>query len=156
MVGGDPGQHLGVEPTGVGLCQFAERCAKRLLAVAAGEIAMNLGQVVPLLNVCGETAFPSGRLAQSHYVRPPLLPLKQRRTDADFALARLELWGDRRDVRDNLGGIFGSHAAGGRTPDREQQTDRHKCPHQPRWQKEMRPSRAGPDKATRRWGDDAH
>ena len=45
----DAAEHLCVEPAGVGLGEFAQLRAEGAFAVPAGQIAMNLGQVIPLV-----------------------------------------------------------------------------------------------------------
>jgi hypothetical protein len=45
----DASEHLCVEPAGVGLGEFDHLGAEGAFAVPAGQIAMNLGEVIPLL-----------------------------------------------------------------------------------------------------------
>ena len=51
MVARNPREHLGIEPAGVGLRELGDLLAEGLLAVAAADVAVDLRQVVTLLQV---------------------------------------------------------------------------------------------------------
>ena len=79
MVGRDPGQHLGVEPAGIRVGEFAQLRAIRRLVVPPGEITMDLREVVALLQLRGERAFAGCQFASADEVWPAAFAFESRR-----------------------------------------------------------------------------
>ena len=103
VVGGDPGEHLGVDPPGIGFRELRQLGTEGVFGVPLRQIAVNLGQVIPLLEFRGERPFAGRHLTNADHVGPAPFPCQKR----------------------GLGGeIFVDlpkrHPCGGQQPDREQ------------------------------------
>ncbi|MFN9958723.1 MAG: hypothetical protein ACK55I_37000, partial [bacterium] len=61
MVRGDPGQRLGVQPAGIGFGEPADLVPKGRLGMAAGDVAVDLREVVALDERRCERALAGGR-----------------------------------------------------------------------------------------------
>jgi len=79
MVGCDPGQHLCIQPAGIRFGELAELRAIGRLVVPPREIAMNLREVVALLQLRGQRAFAGCRFADTDKVGPAALSFESRR-----------------------------------------------------------------------------
>ncbi|MFN9958057.1 MAG: hypothetical protein ACK55I_33555, partial [bacterium] len=75
----DPGQDLRIHSAGVGLRERGELPTKRRLRVPPGDVAVQLGQVVPLHERRRQRALAGGRLADADDVRPAALIRERRR-----------------------------------------------------------------------------
>ena len=120
MMRADASEHLCVEPAGVGLRELAQLLAEGVFTVPAGQIAMDLGQVIPLLQFGGEGPLAGRRLTERHHIGPPLLAFEHGGTSHEIVLPAGQFWGANR-----LGGLAGLRLSREDVAARKHQPDSH-------------------------------